>query len=327
MTEHDSKPLRVATIGDINIDYIVDLSALGVPITMTLSGCYFQPVQTSVGGNGTFFAQAAKEAGFATSSLLATLGGDPYVEGQVDLPGRLALSQLRQSGVTPLVSIDRTRETGKVIILYQPDDQRLMVADRGANAGFALENLPPTEPILDQVVLLYVSGYSLLYPPQREAVQYLMQRFKDRGALIFIDIVPHDIFRMTSWKAFCEWTRQCDAVAAEATTMKGFLGLEQGSGLTTTESHRLVDMLLEQFRFCLIRMNSRSDFVLAGEGRLIELYVPYLERLASLRFTDRVIAHLLHSYLTHDRSLFASSGWIEKVTAVLSKRKSDMEVP
>ncbi len=40
------KKLTSVTIGDINIDYVVDISDMDVPFSMELSGCFFRPVQS-----------------------------------------------------------------------------------------------------------------------------------------------------------------------------------------------------------------------------------------------------------------------------------------
>lgn len=61
-------------LGDINIDYVTDLSQ--VSLQMIDNACINAPILSYVGGNGTFFAEAAKEAGFNDVKLIASLGED-----------------------------------------------------------------------------------------------------------------------------------------------------------------------------------------------------------------------------------------------------------
>lgn len=316
------RKLTSATIGDINIDYAVDISDMDVPFSMALSGCFFRTVQSFLGGNGVFFAGAAKDVGFARSYLLACVGMDATRPNTPDLAARMALDSLEQSGVVPIVSLYPGLGTGQVIILYQPDEQRFMIADRGANAGFTLSNLPKTADMQREPIdLLYVSGYCLLDDHQREAVNKLMRDFRDRGTFIVVDIVPHNIFCQISFDTLKDWTSLAHAVMAEAWTVFGFMGLDERVASKAEHKALILGQLLDAYDFCLVRLNSRSDFVMADKSKQTEVYIPYHARLASLRFTDRVLASAMFYYLNNNHAVPEDSEWVDKAIKLTSDRK------
>ncbi len=317
MIRSNQKNITVATIGDANIDYISDTSDLNQQIITNLDGCLFNPIRSSIGGNGIFFSEAAKEAGFESSYLLSTLGSEDGTSNSPDLAAQKVISRVSKTGVHPLFSWDKNKETGKVIIFYRPNDKRLMIADRGANSSFVLNNLPSFESILATTNLLYISGYSLLYIEQRKAVHYLIDKFKNEGAFIFCDVVPHNIFNDVSFETYSSWTKQCDGIAIEAHTISGFFNLGQPPYSEETKNE-MIQHLLNRYKFCLIRLNSKSDFLIANRDEKCEVLIPYTEKNASLRFTDRVIAHSLLSYLQNNQKLLPSIDWVEKIIQLLN---------
>jgi sugar/nucleoside kinase (ribokinase family) len=286
---------------------------------MELSGCFFRPVRSLLGGNGVFFAESAKTVGFAQSYLIASVGGDEMEPDRPDLAASMAIESLNQAGVLPIVLPNSELPTGRVMILYQPDDRRFMVADRGANLGLRMASLPEILNVLpEQVDLLYVSGYSLLDGNQRTAVHALMQDLGGRGALIAVDMVPHDLFDHISLDTFREWTSLAHAVLAEASTVMGFMGLTERTAPEGERGTRILDALLSTYDFCLVRLNGRSDFLIADANSQAEVYVPYDGRVASLRFTDRVLASALFYYLGNNRSIPDSQVWVHKAIEITS---------
>jgi sugar/nucleoside kinase (ribokinase family) len=313
------RTFRVATIGDINIDHVVDISRLQVPFSMALSGCVFRSIKTSVGGNGVFFAEAAKEAGFQYSYLFSCVGNDPVLKANPDLAAQIAFEHLQATGVEPVVSFDAERSTGQVLILYQPDDNRFMIADRGANAGFVTGNLPKgLGAILEQIDLLHISGYCFLDPVQREAVQYIMSVAREIGVFVSVDIVPHDIYQSISFETLKKFTSLSQSVSAEAVTILGFLGIQRGNLPTVDFRDQLAEALLESYELCLIRLNGRSDFLLADQKSQLDIFIPYTSRSASLRFTDRVLANTLIEYLKNERTLIYSEKWLDRIIKLTS---------
>jgi len=285
-------------IGDVNIDYVTDLAH--VFVGSEPNPCFQNAIASSVGGNAVFFAEAACEAEFAKVTVLCSVGDD--------LAGARVLKYLKTLGIY----VERShslRPTGQVIIIYQPNDQRIMVADRGANRDFrgAVEIDWQGVQASD---LLYISGYMLLEAEQCVAVHEMAAKFRASKAKILVDIVPHDIWQTYSWQDYVKLCSGADYVAVELSTITAF----HQKYSETLQPMTAIELLLEDFEFCLLRLNAMSDFLIADQTRHRQFTIPYRRVTASLRFTDRVIAHVLQHYLADPNSLFESDQWIAQAS-------------
>jgi sugar/nucleoside kinase (ribokinase family) len=311
--------LSCVTVGDINIDYVSDIS--GLSLSQDLSGCFMRPIRSFVGGNGVFFAEAASDIGFTPSYLVASVGVDKSARDIPDFAAKTAIQSLARSGVIPILAFDPDQSTGRVIILYQPNNQRVMIADRGANAGLTINRIQPAIDLLDShyIDLLYVSGYCLLDDGEREAVGLLMDNARSKNTFIVVDMVPHDLFIHVTLDTFKQWTSCAHAVMAEASTVLGFLGRHEQQNLAAETKPLVARQLLDSYDFCLIRLNERSDFMIADHHKHREVYIPYHSKVASLRFTDRVLASALFFYLNNKCSIPDNDEWVMSATDVTSK--------
>ena len=303
---------NAVTLGDLNIDLVVE--AMDVPFGDTLiSGCFFKEIKTLVGGNGVFFAEAAHHAGFSQSYLLGTVGYDE-TRREPDVAAQLIISRLKKGGITPLLSWDK-RGTGKVIILYQPGDRRIMFADRGANVGFVFDNLPDNaEKNILAASVFHVSGYSLLRTEQRDTVKYLMRLATDAGVLTSVDIVPHDLYLRHTFEEVSESLEFAKAICVEASTIMGLLKLEQ----SWTQNREIVlTHLTQAFEYCLIRINNHSDFVVATESEIVDFTIPYQQDITSLRFTDTVYSSAILHYLRNGKKMGGISEFVSSTVALL----------
>ncbi|MFZ5821721.1 MAG: carbohydrate kinase family protein [Chloroflexota bacterium] len=304
---------RAVTLGDVNMDLVVE--AMDVPFgeSSKLSGCYFKEIRSLVGGNGVFFAEAARQAGFSESYLLATVGYDETRQ-LPDVAAQTVINRLEKGGITPLFSWDK-HGTGKVIILYQPDDNRIMFADRGANAGFTLDNLPNgAQDIVQKASVFHVSGYTLLREEQRQAAKHLMRLAKEAGVLTSVDIVPHDLFHTHDFDIVAKNTEFARAICVEASTIMGLLRLEQ---VWEKSREAVLDRLMRVYEYCLIRVNSRSDFVIATRKKTLEFTIPYRQSMTSLRFTDTVYSNAILDFLRNGNKVYGLQKMIESIRALL----------
>ncbi len=98
-----------------------------------------------------------------TAAWLAELGVPVRLTARVgdDLAGRAAMASL--AGVILDVEVDRDLPTGTVVVLVDPDGERTMVPDAGANAALTRVQVRPGEH-------LHVSGYALFHPTVRPVV-------------------------------------------------------------------------------------------------------------------------------------------------------------
>jgi sugar/nucleoside kinase (ribokinase family) len=295
--------ISCCVIGDVNIDYITDLSHL--VINSDTNACFYNPILSSVGGNSVFFAEAACEAGFHPVTVLCSIGDD--------IGGLQAREHLQRLGVA-LHVMPSSQQTGQVIILYQPDDRRIMVADRGANQDFRAPEPEVLSELIDKSDMLYVSGYMLLNTDQCASVHRIAKAFRAAKVKVLVDMVPHDVWRTHSWKDYVNLCSCADCVAVEMGTVSAF---HRGVS-DALRPEEAVQLLLRDFEFCLMRVNDVSDFFVADRMRQRLFTIPYRRTVASLRFTDRIIACAMQQYVTNPELLFASDLWLEKAIQAVS---------
>ncbi len=299
------KELHCVIIGDANIDVITSLERQDV-LHME-NPCVYSGVTTSVGGNGIFFAEAAREAGYTSVKLLCSLGED------------LAAEEIRaycQRKKLDIIHFPSKKNTGKVIILYKPNDKRILIADRGANEDFLIggDDLPTR--MFHTTNILYVSGYFLLNETQSLAVECLANKFINAGSFAVIDVVPHDIYERMSWNEYYKRCAYAHGVIAEAPTIAGFMKADAGC----MSADEMADFLLRSFGFCIIRLNALSDFLIADRNQRTIIRIDYRQQMSSLRFSDRVAAYVLKQYLNDPKGFFASPAWADDVKRAMGER-------
>lgn len=299
------KNYACVVLGDINIDYVSDLSEYS--FRDIDNACINSIISSYVGGNGTFFAEAAMEAGFNSIKLISSLGKDVAAE--------IAKSYFDEKNIE-LVIIPIDGETGKVLILYQPDDKRILIADRGVNEKmFTSSCCKVTDFIHLPADLFYISGYSLLNKESDVTLNSIIEKYKSYGAFNIIDVVPHEIFQIYNWDDYVYQCRGIDGIVIELTTALGFMKQIQ----CKENIDDVADFLLTSFQFCLIRMNSESDFLIADKTNRRIARIHYQPRVASLRFTDRVIAQIVLRYINNPSEIFTSSDWIHEINEKIGK--------
>ena len=115
----------IVVLGDIAIDIVSQLKkplARGSDASAT--------VRMMPGGSGANVAVWLARLGQPVS-FIGRVGDDPF--------GRWLADDLRREGVNPALTVDHERGTGVIQVLVEPDGERTMVPDRGANAVWAPE--------------------------------------------------------------------------------------------------------------------------------------------------------------------------------------------
>jgi sugar/nucleoside kinase (ribokinase family) len=126
-------------------------------------------VALRAGGSAVGAALAAAEAG-AAATVVGRIGADAA--------GELVLSELAAAGVAAELARDGDRPTGLAVAF----PGSTVVATRGANAGFAPEDVPEVV----EAEALVVSGFALFQPGSSAAASVAIERFT--GAWIGIDV-------------------------------------------------------------------------------------------------------------------------------------------
>jgi sugar/nucleoside kinase (ribokinase family) len=114
-------------------------------------------------------------------SFIGRVGDDPF--------GRWLADDLRREGVNPALTIDRERGTGVIQVLIEPDGERTMVPDRGANAVWARGDVPET--LIASASLLHVVGYMLLDDDSRPGALTAITYARAHGVPISLDPSSH----------------------------------------------------------------------------------------------------------------------------------------
>lgn len=283
------KSLTAITIGDINVDLVIDLSRRQSQNLTTQNNCLFEPITMKHGGNATFFAEAALAAGFSNSSLLGAVGVTGT--GRLDAAASLIEDRLQSVGVQCHFVKVPDRPTGQVIICYFANDKRTLIADRGANVRVWENDVIGSADHIS-ADLVYVSGYALL-EGSGWSPGYLASREKLKLArFTFLDVVPHDVFELVERDDFLETVSGFDGIAFELETLQGFFGDTAYSMLSNKQS-----IFNKCFRLVIVRLDNISNFLVIQDGIISRKLVPYTGNALGLRFTDRVFAEIIYRYM------------------------------
>ena len=125
------------------------------------------------GGSGANVAAWLARAGARRASASAASATTP--------PGRGALAELAPRASSALVAVDAERPTGTCVVLVDPDGERSMLPDRGANAALAPAPLP------EDAAHLHVAGYALLDPGARPAALPALAEARRLGCPVSVD--------------------------------------------------------------------------------------------------------------------------------------------
>ena len=247
----DSRSLSVVSIGDVNIDWIVSAPDVrGIVAELRLHGV--NTIREQVGGSGTMLATAFRRVGVATT-LLCSVGEDGS--------GERAISTLRKRGVRVVAHRDRTG-TGRVIIIQgrRPSgiEPKAMISHRGANVGLRLN--PRALKAVTGADLLVVSGYALLEAPQSRSTLRAARVAHRFGVSVFIDLVPHEVFRNPLPREYGECLELADGVCLELGTARAFLRAPDASVAD------IVRRLGAMFAIVVLRLtNDRQITIVDGE--------------------------------------------------------------
>jgi sugar/nucleoside kinase (ribokinase family) len=165
----------IVVLGDIAVDII---SRLRRPLVWGSDA----PAEVCVtpGGSGANVAVWLARLGQAVA-FIGRVGDDPF--------GRWLAEDLRREGVTPVLTVDRQRGTGVIQVLVEPDGERTMVPDRGANAVWSADDVPAD--LIARASLLHVVGYVLLDAESRVGALRAMAYAHVAGVPISLDPSSH----------------------------------------------------------------------------------------------------------------------------------------
>lgn len=182
----------VTVVGDVMLDVRCRLTAPITPGDDT-------PARISSHAGGAGANTAAGLARFGVPVELVARVGD-------DEAGRAAVAELTGLGVGCRFAVDPVRPTGRVVVLVDPDGERTMVSDRGANAG-----LRPADVGLPRGPgHLHLSGYVLLDEDSRSAGLTALTTARAAGWTVSVDPQTAAGITAVGVNRFLEWVRGAD---------------------------------------------------------------------------------------------------------------------
>jgi sugar/nucleoside kinase (ribokinase family) len=161
--------VTVAVLGDVMADVVAAASG-------PLARGSDTPARVRFSGGG---------QGANVAAWLGALGAPVAFVGRVgdDVAGREAVAALAALGVDVRVAIDPVRPTGCCVVVVEPDGERTMLPDPGANDAPA--ELPPG--LLGAGDHLHVAGYALLREGSRPGALAALEMARAAGATTSLD--------------------------------------------------------------------------------------------------------------------------------------------
>jgi sugar/nucleoside kinase (ribokinase family) len=150
----------------------------------------------------------------------AASGASARVHGRVgaDLVGRLLRTELEVRGVEAALVEDTDAPSGTMLVVFEAGE-RSMVADRGANARLAPDDLPP---VLEAGAVL-VSGYLLLQEGAREAGREAIRR--SRAGWVGVEAASWPLIEAVGTEGFDELATGASVVLANEREAESLTGL------------------------------------------------------------------------------------------------------
>jgi len=204
---------HVTVVGDVGLDVVAKLAGSVVFGHDTRATVAVAPG----GAGGNTAAWLAKQD--VEVSLIARVGADEA--------GRSAAAELTSAGVDCRFAVDPQLPTCCVVVLVAPDGDRTMLADRGANAAFA-----PQDVVLPSIDLeagrahLHLSGYVLLDGGSRAAGLSALAKAKAAGWTTSVDPQAANHIPSVGAEEFLSWVRGTDLLLPNDAELAALGGIE-----------------------------------------------------------------------------------------------------
>jgi ribokinase len=237
---------RVICVGDLMVDIIARLRGPLAPGSDT-------PSEVELVGGGSAANTACWLAFIgAQASLVAVVGDDEF--------GRQTRADLRSHGVESHVAVEAGRPTGRCIVLVDPAGERTMIPDPGANANLSAKHIESAG--LSGTDHLYLSGYALLSASARPAALVALDRARNVGASISIDVASSSPIIGIGRDLFLSWL---------GTDLLVFANLDEARALTGESDAMSAAQKLAERAGAAIVKTGRQGAICAADGAVIEV--------------------------------------------------------
>lgn len=240
MTPQGVETLNVVVVGDVMADVVAVMSG-------ALARGSDTPAEIATYGGG---------SGANVAAWLAVQGVPTTYVGRVgdDELGRSAVQALQDLGAATWVAVDAECSTGTCLVLVEPDGERSMLPDPGANARLLHTDLPPT--VFRPGAHLHLSGYSLLNPRSRDAGLAALSLARTARMSVSIDPSSASLLAAAGVEEFLRWTRGADLLFANEGEAMLLANADQ--------AHVAAARLADHFREVVVKRGAQGALWQAG---------------------------------------------------------------
>lgn len=176
--------LDCLVIGDAFYDIIIRIPKKG-PSLVDGGTSYCNSITTSCGGSANVAVGVSLLGG--ASGFVGMVGKDTF--------GELYVEDLKRHNVQTKVFQDSRLPTGICLSFVTSDGERTFLLSRGANDCFSLKHVSEVSDIITKAKILYVSGYSLVHRPMRDAIKYAVEVATRNGIKVMFDPASYNLVR------------------------------------------------------------------------------------------------------------------------------------
>ena len=195
--------LDCIVVGDVMMDVILKSDQKMVNALEVGGTNYFHSSQIVPGGSGNV-AAALSHLG-ANVALVGKAGHDVY--------GRFYVQNLESMNILPAIEFDDSASTGLTVSMVEADGHRTMLVSRGANDNLTTQELTKLLRHLGPAKFMYLSGYSLVNLPQREAILEAGRIGRESDSQIVFDPGSANLVKSLS-SVYEQVIESCDVLCA-----------------------------------------------------------------------------------------------------------------
>jgi sugar/nucleoside kinase (ribokinase family) len=249
------------------------------------------------------------------SVALSSLGVSSYFVGKAggDQYGNLYKENLEKENVRTKIFYDNYLPTGILISLIDDDADRSFLVARGANDSLtigevkeAIENI--------EFGFLYITGYSLINSPQKDALLYAARIGREKGAKVFFDAGAFNIIDPNR-NYFDKVLKLSDIISANVHEAKI---LSQ-----TRDANKAVATLSQNASLVILRQGKEGCIIFSNENNKIKVPASQVSSIdttgAGDAFNAAFISSMIRKWSLKDAAYFAN--WFaSKTTEKLGAR-------
>ena len=217
---------------------------------------------------------------------LSFLGGNAALVGKVgkDRLGKLCLEDLKRNKILPRIFIDNALPTGLITVFVDNRGERSCIVSRGANDNLSPEEITTVSDLMRQSKYLYITGYSLVNSPQRDAVLLAAEMAEKLDAKIVFDPAAYNLVT-SKQDIFNKLLRLCDIICPNLEEAKAITGIG--------DVDNIVSDLRGSFSVLALKLGSKGC-VLADKSTVIKIPGSRVSCIDSTGAGDAFVAALIY---------------------------------